>query len=232
MQSQLKFENKTLILPSLSYGLCDSLALDLIIYNFKFQKVTNLDFKNLYPVVFNLEEISGDVAMPCEIYQKDKYVILQIRSAIAPGGTKTFMKQLEDFINSHSFDQVICLSSVNTTSLIHSNLNPQTSNLVYHTNSDEIAKRVSTLSKPIEKVSNLLGKYQDDIEKNATQGINRKVRRLGVFDKLPLVIFYGLTSNNVDINASTNLATNLMEYLGLTLNEKILYPQYFKRFFE
>jgi len=35
--------------------------------------------------------------------------------------------------------------------------------LFYHTNNDEIDKRITGLTKPIEKVSNLLGKYQDVI---------------------------------------------------------------------
>ena len=82
----------------MSYGLCDSLALDLLIYNFKFQKVANLDLRYLYPVackahtskfdltrnIVNLKEINGGIALPCEVYEKDKYVILQIRSPIIP----------------------------------------------------------------------------------------------------------------------------------------------------
>lgn len=50
--------------------------------------------------------------------------------------------------------------------------------------------------------------------------------------KLPLTVVYVLMRNNVDVEASANLAKFLIDTLGITFTGTLSFPKYFKRLCE
>lgn len=117
----------TLILPSLvSIGNVGQLAVDLLISSLKPEKLCKLHHDAIIPLVGSdpMDLESTDLMTAAEIYKKDNYLFLQLRSDIVKGQKKRFIDDLVEWIQSLDVEiDLICLSSSEAHERLDSQIN-------------------------------------------------------------------------------------------------------------
>ncbi|XP_045464894.1 proteasome assembly chaperone 2-like [Harmonia axyridis] len=105
----------TLIIPSVSVGNVPQLTIDLLISNYKFEKIGLIWHESVIPLVAPdpFDEKSDDICTACELYANRslKIVTLQNRTSFHYKLLSVFIQDLKNDIIKHKFNRVVCLAS-------------------------------------------------------------------------------------------------------------------------
>jgi len=142
-------EDSTLIIPSISIGNIPQLANDLLIHSLSFIKIGNLNHTYLYPFASPIDTLNDvgqkkGISTAAEVYHNKelKLTIIQQRSPIIPGCTKTYVNEIIlPFIKETKMVKFLILDSSDA-GLVE-NLSPGT--IEFYTNEDLLNKSLETL---------------------------------------------------------------------------------------
>nr|ACO15311.1 Proteasome assembly chaperone 2 [Caligus clemensi] len=106
-------EGSILVLPSLvSIGNVGQLSMDLLLSSIKPRKVGSLYHDALLPIV-GPDVGNNSLLTAAEVFVKDKFVFLQLRSAVLKGYRRTWVRDLIAWMKGiGKFQEIICLSSI------------------------------------------------------------------------------------------------------------------------
>nr|ACO13004.1 Proteasome assembly chaperone 2 [Lepeophtheirus salmonis] len=106
-------EDSILVLPALvSIGNVGQLAMDLLLSSIKPLKVGALYNDALVPIV-GPDMVNNSLMTAAEVFVKNKFVFLQLRSAIVKGYRKQWVHDIIDWVKRMGkFKEIICLSSI------------------------------------------------------------------------------------------------------------------------
>jgi len=121
------FENKTLVLPAVSFGNVGQLAVDILLStalsSSDAQHSGHVQSRHLLPVAgsdpFGILPSPGAIATPCELYTcpRANAVIMQRRSMCAKGRSNNFAVEIATWCKEQKFSQVVILAGADSGSL-------------------------------------------------------------------------------------------------------------------
>eukprot|EP00732_Lithocolla_globosa_P004248 Lithocolla_globosa_v1_NODE_3811_length_1574_cov_5.762344.p1 type:complete len:264 gc:universal NODE_3811_length_1574_cov_5.762344:1415-624(-) len=154
------FANTVLIMPSISIGSVGQLTMDLLINSLSLKHIGWLDDANVLPVVGNdaygspTRTQKGTLALNLEVFQGEKFTLLQQRAPFCQGGAKKYAENLLKWIQESQFLYVVIVSGSDVRLAMENQLADRLVFSCSATLPDAIQKKAESLLKTVDKKEN------------------------------------------------------------------------------